>query len=151
MTLATLQFSCATTFKGKVYQSMAIAAATGALYGASQSTNRPANALLFAATGAAIGGLFEVYMNDPEEEALRLRREAKLLRSQLDEATQPQTVHQSTAMFNSKVPDKYRNLINPGEWRVSKIDRWVEGESGESSIIHQDQIMELIPPTLLPK
>ena len=39
-------------------------------------------------------------------------------------------------------------MINPGEWKIYALDQWIE--AGENQLIHQDKIMELIPPSLVP-
>lgn len=139
---------CASSFKKQFYQSMAAGAAAGALYGASKPENRSAYMTMWAGVGAAAGAAFAVYQNDPDEEANRLRAETARVKAELDRLHDPKIEAQTSAFFGSKVPEKYRALINPGEWRVSKIDQWVEDD--ENRLIHQDLVMELVPPSLNP-
>ena len=39
-------------------------------------------------------------------------------------------------------------MINPGEWKIYALDQWIE--DSENKLIHQDKMMELIPPSLIP-
>lgn len=137
---------CATTIKGQTVEWSAIGAGIGAGYGYSRSEYKDKNAMMFAAIGAAAGALLSIYRQDPDQKISKLNEENLKLKKDIESFTNPKTVYQSPAMFNSKVPDKYKRLIQPGEWRISEIDQWVE--ESENRLIHQDKIMELIPPSL---
>lgn len=139
---------CATSYKNQIYQSMAFGAAGGAAYGLSKPENRDAYALMWAGVGAALGAIVSTQLNDPDKEAERLRSETKTLRAELEQMNSPRIEAQSSAFFGSKVPEKYRALINPGEWRVSRIDQWIEDD--DNRLIHQDLVMDLVPPSLNP-
>lgn len=143
---AILFSSCATTIKGQTVEWSLIGAGIGAGYGYSRSEYKDKNAMMFAAIGAATGALVSIYKQDPDQKISKLSEENLKLKKDIESFTNPKTFYQSPAMFNSKVPDKYKKLIQPGEWRISEIDQWVE--ESENRIIHQDKIMELIPPSL---
>lgn len=138
--------SCATTIKGQTVEWSVIGASAGAAYGYSRSEYKDKNAMMFAAIGTATGALLSIYKQDPDQKISKLSDENLKLKKDLESFTNPKTVYQSPAMFNSKVPDKYKKLIQPGEWRISEIDQWIE--DSENRIIHQDKMMELIPPSL---
>ena len=147
--LASLALSgCATSTKMKVLSSMAGAAALGGIYGLSRPEAKSQNALLWAGVGSAVAGAVAVSLSDPDKEAERLRQETIRLREELEMLNSPRVEKQTTGLFGAKVPEKYRSLINPGEWRVSRIDQWIEDD--ENRLIHQDLVMELIPPSLNP-
>lgn len=137
---------CSTTIKGQTVEWSLAGATLGASYGYTRSEYKDKNAMIFAAIGATAGALVSLYKQDPDQKISKLHDENDKLKKELESFTNPKTVYQSPAMFNSKVPDKYKRLIQPGEWRISEIDQWVE--ESENRIIHQDKIMELIPPAL---
>jgi hypothetical protein len=139
---------CATTTKGKIFSSMAAGASVGALYGSSRPEAKAQNAMLWSAVGAATSGAIALLINDPDKETESLKAETSRLREELSLLETPKIEKQTNGLFGSKVPEKYRSLINPGEWRVSRIDQWIEDD--ENRLIHQDLIMELTPPSLIP-
>lgn len=141
-----LMTGCSTTIKGQTIEWSLAGAGLGASYGYTRSEYKNKNAMMFAAIGATAGALISLYKQDPDQKISKLNEENVKLKNALEGFTNPKTVYQSPAMFNSKVPDKYKRLIQPGEWRISEIDQWVE--DSENRIIHQDKMMELIPPSL---
>ena len=147
--LSAFAFSgCATSSKTKVLSSMASAATLGGIYGLSRPEAKSQNALLWAGVSSAVAGAVAISISDPDKEADRLRQEATRLREELEILNSPRIEKQTTGLFGAKVPEKYRSLINPGEWRVSRIDQWIEDD--ENRLIHQDLVMELVPPSLNP-
>lgn len=138
--------SCASTPKNKLVTNVLIGVAAGYAIGSMNKNNSVAFGLLYGGMGGTAAALGTAYLTDFDRDNKRLASENEKLRKDLEAITAPKTVYQSPAMFNSKVPDKYKQLIQPGEWRISEIDQWVE--ESENRIIHQDKIMELIPPSL---
>ena len=138
--------SCATTPREKILQNMFIGATAGLAIGLSKPENKSANALLYSGITASTIGAVSVYLSSIDQTESQLKAENKKLKDDLEAIQSPKTIYQSPAMFNSKIPDKYKKLIQPGEWRISEIDQWFE--DSENRIIHQDKIMELIPPSL---
>lgn len=147
-TIIVFTTGCTSTFKNKTYQSMAIGSALGILYGSSKPKDQGAYATMYGALGAASGAVYSTIVNDPDAELDKSKTEITALKRELDEMSSPKVEKQTTALFGNRVPDKYKALINPGEWRVSKLDQWIEDD--ENRLIHQDLIMELTPPTLVP-
>ncbi|WP_413942690.1 hypothetical protein [Bdellovibrio sp. HCB-162] len=139
---------CAHTVKEKVFQNMLIAGAAGVAVGQSREEYKGTYSVMYGGIAAATASALTLYFNDPDKENQRLRDEAALLRKQMDSFTEPKLTGVTPATFGAKVPDKYKGMINPGEWRIYEIDRWVE--DAENRMIHQDKVMELIPPTLSP-
>ena len=103
---------------------------------------------MYGSVGLAAGALVSTLLFDPDQKIESLNQENQKLKSEIDQINNPLPEFSSTAFLNSKIPDKYKNLISPGEWRVYKLDQWVE--DGENRMLHQDKMMELIPPTFSP-
>lgn len=137
-----------TSVKNKLYRDMVIGAAIGAIAAQQKNDNKPAYTTMYSGIGAAIGAVVSVNLNDPDSENLKLKNQIAKFEADLDASLRPKLEFTSSGMMNSKIPDKYKTMINPGEWRVYRLDQWVE--DGENRIIHQDKIMELTPPSLKP-
>lgn len=144
--IALTLYSCANTPKNTLVTNVIIGVAAGYAIGSMNKNNSVAFGLLYGGMGGTAAALGTAYLSDFDKDSKRLASENEKLRKDLEAITAPKTVYQSPAMFNSKVPDKYKRLIQPGEWRISEIDQWIE--ESENRIIHQDKIMELIPPSL---
>lgn len=143
-----LSAGCATTTSGKVYQNMALAGAAGAIYGSTQQDYKTTQAVLYGSLAAAIAAATTIYFEDPDKEQIRLRNELKSLKAKLDQINEPKLVGVEPATFGARIPAKYKNMIQPGEWKVFELDQWVE--DGDNRLIHQDKVMELTPPSLKP-
>jgi hypothetical protein len=139
---------CATTNSGKTLQTMAIAGAAGVLYGLSRAEHREQNAALYGGLAAASAGAAGLLIWNTDHESERYRKEAQIVSEELDRIRAPRRILESPATFGAKIPPKYRSLVQPGSWRVSEIDQWIE--DGENRLIHQGLIMELVPPSLNP-
>lgn len=150
LVLLALLFStaCATTNRQKTIQAMAIAGATGIAYGLSRQTQPQQNAALYGSLATAAAGFAGLYVWNSDSEAERLREQANILTEDLDRLRSPKRIFESPATFGAKIPAKYKSLIQPGSWRVSEIDQWVE--DGDNRLIHQGLVMELVPPSLNP-
>lgn len=127
---------------------MAIGAAAGVLIAQSKEQNKTGYSLMYGGLGASAGALYSLYKNDPDLEVEKYKNQTASLRRQLDEITNPVLEKQLPGTLSGKVPEKYKNLIEPGEWRIYSINQWIE--DGENRLIHQDKVMELIPPSLKP-
>lgn len=140
--------ACAHTPTEKVFQNMLIAGATGVALGQQKEDYKTTYSTMYGGVAAAIAGAVTLYMNDPDKESQKLREEMRVLKTQMDQIGEPQLATQTPATFGAKVPEKYKSMINPGEWRIYDLNQWIE--DGENRLIHQDKIMELIPPSLKP-
>lgn len=139
---------CATSSRDKIYEKMGIAALVGVAVGQAQPNYKATYSTMYAGVGAATAAALSLYLDDPYKESVRLRDEVKVLTSKFEQFENGKVVKQGPATFGAKVPDKYKGLIQPGEWRIYEIDQWVE--SDDNRLIHQDKIMELTPPSLVP-
>lgn len=139
---------CATTNRNKTLQAMAIAGAAGIAYGLTRANNRQENAALYGGIGAASAGALGLWVWNSDQELERFKSESQAFSDELDRVRAPSKILESPATFGAKIPAKYRSLVQPGSWRVSEISQWIE--DGENRLIHQDTIMELIPPSLNP-
>lgn len=139
---------CASSPRTKIYQAMAAGALTGALYGLSKTSDQEAYALMWSGVGASVAGAVAVHYFSSDADVDHLQAETQRLQSELDRINSPRVEVKSSAFFGGKVPEKYQALINPGEWRVSRIDQWIEDD--DNRLVHQDLVMDLTPPSLNP-
>ena len=146
--LTNVFLSCASSPKEKILKNMLIGAATGFALGQLKPENKTGYGLLYAGAGASLVGATSVWFSDIDSESERIKSDNQKLKNELDKIYSPNLTHESSGMMNSKIPDKYKSMINPGEWKVYSLDQWVE--DGENRLIHQDKMMELTPPTLMP-
>ncbi len=127
---------------------MLIAGVVGGLIGQTENQFKSTHSQLYASSGAALAGALTVHFEAPDEKIEKLQLELKALRAEVVPSGESKILHSGPGTFNSNIPTKYKKLINPGEWKVSEIDQWVE--DGENRLIHQDKVMELTPPSLSP-
>lgn len=101
-----------------------------------------------AACGAA--GLFlfdeEKAHDETKERAAKLESEIKKFKEELN----PKIVSQSTGVFEKPVPAPFDKLIKQGAWKIYKMDRWIAEGEDNNRIIHQDKMIEVTPPQLMP-
>ena len=140
--------SCATTTREKILRNIIVAGSAGYLIGIQREENKNAYGLLYASSAAAGAALITTYLYDDDSEAERLVNENKKLKQELEKVYSPSLVYQGSGTMNGKVPEKYKNLVNSGELKIFAMDEWIE--DGENRLIHQDKMMELIPPSLVP-
>ena len=140
---------CASTPRQKIIRNIIVAGVAGYAIGSQKQENSKAYGLYYAGLAGSAAGLASAYLENDDAENERLRADNRKLKAELDKVYSPSLVHEGNAMMNAKVPDKYKAMINPGEWKIYAYDQWVE--DGENRLIHQDKIMELIPPSLTPK
>lgn len=147
--LATLLLSsCATTQTQKILRDMAIAGAVGVLIAQQKSENRIAYSAMYGGVGVAGAGVAGLYLHDPEGNARKLEKENSEMRARIERDLNPQLELSRPGTMGGKIPERYSRLVNPGEWRIYAVDQW--SEDGENRLVHQDKIMELTPPSLLP-
>lgn len=140
--------SCATTPREKIMQNIIVGVVTGFAVGSQRKDNSKAFGLLYGGMAGATAGLATAYLSNDDSENERLFAENKKLKTDLEKVYSPSLVYEGNGMMNAKVPEKYKAMIQPGEWKIYAYDQWVE--DGENRLIHQDKIMELTPPSLVP-
>lgn len=140
---------CATTQREKVFQNMAIAAAAGFAIGQTSSEAKNNYSLMYAGLAATGAGVATLYYSNIDDENKKLKEETKKLKEDLDQLLAPRLEKTTPGTMAAKIPEKFRSLVSPGEWRLYAVDQWIE--DGENRLIHQDKIMELVPPSLTPR
>lgn len=141
--------SCANlSFKQQIVTNMVIGAAVGLIVGAGEKDHKKEHAIMYSGIASSGAALATVYLFNSDSEADRLRAQIAKIQTEFDAAINPQVEASSTGLMNSKIPEKYKSMINPGEWKIYALDQWVE--DGENRLIHQDKMMELNPPSLKP-
>lgn len=147
--LATIYFvSCASTPREVIMRNIIIGAVAGYAVGSQRKENQNAYGLLYSGIAGTAAGLATTYLSNTDSENERLLAENKKLKGDLEKVYSPSLVYEGNGMMNAKVPEKYKAMIQPGEWKIYAYDQWVE--DGDNRLIHQDKIMELIPPSLVP-
>jgi hypothetical protein len=124
LAFASLQVSCATSIKGKVFQNSLIAGTAGAVYGNSLESHPTTHAAMYGGIATAIAALATVYYLDPDQEVDKSRRTTTKLRDELDdfENGYSNSRQQMKSRYNGpavssfdKLPEEYRRMINPGQ------------------------------------
>lgn len=148
--ISTISFlaGCASTSTERVYRNMILAGTAGAVYGSSRPEYKGTQAALYGSAAATIAAALTLYLEGPDKQEIKLRQEVESLKAKLDQFTEPKVVTQGPATFGARIPEKYRSLVNPGEWKVYAVDEW--NEDGDNRLVHSDKAIELIPPTLVP-
>lgn len=144
--ISTLQGCASSEYQKKIYKNMALSGLVGVVVGQTHDDYRKTHSSIYGAAGAALGALLTVYFEDPEKETKRLKEEVELLRQANGVDSPPRKVAQKAFNFGEEVSQEYQKLITPGEWRIYEVDRWKE--EGENRLVHEDKVMELVPPAL---
>lgn len=138
--------ACAHTTKGKLYQNMALSAGAGALIGQTHRDYPNTYSFSLASAAAALAAIITIHLDDPDREVKKIREEMALLKSVYSPEKLEKQVAGRPLVFGNEILESYKKMIVPGEYRIYSIDRWVP--EGENRLVHQDKIVELIPPSL---
>jgi hypothetical protein len=140
--------ACTGTPREKTLSLMLSGVAAGAAYGATRPEMKRENAFIFGGSLGVLGAATGFFLFNDDEEVLKVKAERDLLKLEIEKKSKGTLIKELPATFSAKIPKQYLPLVRPGSWRVMEIDQWVE--DGENRLIHQDKIMELVPPTLSP-
>lgn len=140
--------ACAGTPREKTLSLMLSGVATGAAYGASRAEMKRENAFIFGGSLGLLAAGFGLTVFNDDERVANLEKASELLKMELEKKSKGTLIKELPATFSAKIPKQYLPLVRPGSWKVLEIDQWVE--DGENRLIHQDKVMELVPPTLSP-
>lgn len=113
------------------------------------------HAALWGGSAAAVLGVASLFVFDEHAKSKELERQNTSLKKEIDTYRSQggaggteEIVFESGAQFGKEIPDSFRALVKPGKWRIWKLDKWVNG--GENRLIHQDKMVEIVPPMLTP-
>ncbi|MGK5087908.1 hypothetical protein WDW86_10150 [Bdellovibrionota bacterium FG-2] len=140
--------------RSKTLALMTVSAVTAGTIGAvlAPSDERKfAHAALWGGLSATTTGVLGLFIFD--EESKRRESEAKALKLEKDLAAinsemAPELIATNRLGLTKPLPDKFKNLITPGEWSLYRVDRWAS--SGENELVHQDLIFRFHQPQLNP-
>lgn len=121
----------------------------GALIGAQKAHSKEAHALMWGSFLGMLSGAYSIYSSNPDEEIRSLNAKLKLEVDERERMLTPKLVHASPHMMGDNFPKKYQSLVTPGEWRLFETDEWEE--DGENRLRHIDKILEMNPPSLVPR
>jgi hypothetical protein len=140
--------ACTGTPREKTLSHMLSGVAAGAAYGATRPEMKRENAFIFGGSLGLLGAATGLFLFNDDEEVAKIKLERDILKLDLEKKSKGTLIKELPATFSAKIPKQYLPLVRPGSWRVMEVDEWVE--DGENRLIHQDKIMELVPPTLSP-
>ncbi|MDZ4083313.1 MAG: hypothetical protein U1E10_10275 [Bdellovibrionales bacterium] len=106
------------------------------------------NAFIFGGSLGALAAGLGLFLFNDDGEALKVKLERDILKLELEKKSKGTLIKELPATFSAKIPKQYLPLVRPGSWKVLEVDQWVE--DGENRLVHQDKIMELVPPSLAP-
>jgi hypothetical protein len=130
--------------------SAAVAGGIGAMLAPSTESEIAHGALWggLAAAGSGAVGLFvfneESKRRQAEARAAQLERELADFRNESD----PELLGVNQLGLSKPLPEKYRNLVTPGQWSLYKVDRWTS--SAENELVHQDMLFRFHQPQINP-
>lgn len=156
--------SCATnSFRSKIYRNMLVASAAGLAMGQQKEENKVGYSMAYAGTLAAVAAIASIEYYDPDKELEKRTGVSKDIARSLESALGRKTKGlsysdddeeivmrkfreksgQSLKNFNA-LPLKYKNLITPGEWKISQIDEWEQVD--DYTFVHKTELFEVTPP-----
>jgi glutamate synthase domain-containing protein 3 len=107
---------------------------------APKGDNRNLHGLLVGSTASAMVGAGMIYFLN-EDESLKKKNEKIIkLRNQLETKNKQLLKSGSInnlSLNNDKMPKEITNLINPGSWKLYKVDEWER--KSENVLIHNDK------------
>jgi hypothetical protein len=113
-----------------------------------------AHAAMWGGSASAVAGVASLFIFDEQARANEALRQSEILKKELDSlrgegtGSEPKLLYETSAPFGKEVPHEYHNLVSPGKWSVYQLNQWVM--QGEGTLIHQDRMIRLVPPTLSP-
>jgi hypothetical protein len=143
-----LASGCASTYKGKILESMALGLLVGGAYGMGQEHQPEANAALWGGLGSAGAGVVSLYLQNDDKELDRLAQENQKLREAISQglgATRASTSIRHNRSL-SGAPKGLENVFSSGRVQHAPIDEWEQDPNDESIWYHKTEQVELIPP-----
>lgn len=144
------------SIKEKVFRNTAIAAAAGYALGSQKDSNQVAYGTMYSGIAAAATALGSIAFYDPDTEIEKFKTKTIEMAKSLDNfgtgpARSPSLGFSGSSSLNSfgNMPEKYRSLVNPGEWRILAIDAWEQID--ETHLVHKTEMLEINPPKLIIK
>ena len=121
---ALMMIGCATSHRGKVFESMAIGAVVGGLYGQSRPEFKQENSLMYGSMGSAVGAVIGVLRADPDKENSELQSKIDSMNRILAESEkeQSQVLEKSLGALQAHDVDKLRRK----GWSERKIDSYFQ-------------------------
>lgn len=140
--------------RSKTLTLMTVSAVTAGTIGAvlaPSDERKLAHAALWGGLSAASTGALGLFIFD--EDAKRHEAETKAMKLEKELAAMnaeiaPELIATNRLGLSKPLPEKFKNLITPGEWSLYHVDRW--GRAGESELVHQDLLFRFHQPQLNP-
>ena len=113
-----------------------------------KSQDDGANAALGASIAGALSGAYIIATKDKSEELSRIAKENQELKKLIDGEKQEILINEGRGLLGSNLPSKVRGVVSPGAWKLYKIDRWVKDEANPNIFYHQNEMLEIEPPSI---
>ncbi|MFZ3229916.1 MAG: hypothetical protein WA160_06915 [Pseudobdellovibrio sp.] len=152
--LSILVFSSCSSlnFKEKTFRNMAVATAVGILLGQQEKENKGSFSLIYAGLGSSLTAVGSIIAYDPDKEIEKTSGVSKEVANSLE-----MTISNNSSSLNkykkgesltnfSTMPSKYKNLIKPGEWKISQISEWEQID--DYTLVHKTELFEIKPPEI---
>lgn len=153
--ILTIFCSACATNRTKQILLTTIAASTAGTIGALTSPkdeSSMAHFLMWGGTAGTVAAISSMYIYENEKVQKDLELQIQSLRSDLDTQNkkgEPKLEQITIDPIYKSIPKNMNQMIQPGQWKLYKLDRWVE--DGDNRLIHQDKLLEIIPSQLIPK
>jgi hypothetical protein len=103
---------------------------------------------------SAAAGVASLYYYDDEGKKREAERKLRVAQSEIDSirdqnSSNPKLVTETNTALDGALPPQYQRLIEPGKSQVYRLNQWISG--GDNVIIHQDQMIKMVPPQLKPQ
>lgn len=147
--------ACASSsFKEKTFRNMIVASAVGLAIGQTEKENKGSYSLIYGGGAAATAAVASILAYDPDKEIEKATGVSKEVSDSLEQALQNpiskkyyDSNKQGSSLRNfNQLPERYRKLINPGEWRLSQISEWEQLD--DFTLVHKTELLEIRPPEL---
>jgi predicted butyrate kinase (DUF1464 family) len=123
---------------------------------APKGENKLAHATIWAGSTAAVTGVASLYLFDEEAKRKESDRKLEMAMEELRSLRHESSSHSMSAVklggeapgFTRDIPVEYQKLVRPGKWTIYEVNQWVA--QGENTLIHQDKILRIEPPSFNP-
>lgn len=143
------------SFKKTALMSAATGAVVGGAIGASvtpKNEDAIMHSLLWSGLIASFSIVTSVLLYEESDELKLIKQKNEVLEKQqslFNKNDKNLAEFGKSQFFESSLPQKYKNLIEPGEWKLYEVDEWKDLGSG--TLVHQDRVLEITEPKIKAK
>lgn len=106
-----------------------------------------AHAALFGSTAAAVCSVSSLFLFDEQKRSQELDRKLQIAQREIDALLDrsekgEKILYQSSLSLGKNLPEKYKDLVQPGNWSVYQLDQWIS--QGDNVLVHQDKMLKIV-------